>query len=173
MVRLGAADPFDQSKVPLEVDARDANLTKIVLLAGGVSNKSGQHEYFAGCALMMNWLAQTPGVWPVMAREGWPKNEAIFKNAKAVVFYGDGGGKQPFVVDPAQRSAVVGTIDLDDSVRADDVCAALRVNGIVDTDSYRKLGRNQLRIGMFPAVEPDDVVSLTHCIDYVVEALAE
>jgi phosphoserine aminotransferase len=78
----------------------------------------------------------------------------------------------PFVADPAQRSAVVGTIDLDDSVRADDVCAALRSNGIVDTDSYRKLGRNQLRIGMFPAVEPDDVASLTGCIDYVVEALA-
>ena len=78
----------------------------------------------------------------------------------------------PFVTDPAQRSAVVGTIDLDESVRADDVCAALRANGIVDTDSYRKLGRNQLRIGMFPAIEPDDVVSLTRCIDYVVEALA-
>ena len=58
------------------------------------------------------------------------------------------------------------------SMRADDVCAALRANGIVDTDSYRKLGRNQLRIGMFPAVEPDDVASLTGCIDYVVEALA-
>ena len=78
----------------------------------------------------------------------------------------------PYVADPAQRSAVVGTIDLDESVRADDVCAALRSNGIVDTDSYRKLGRNQLRIGMFPAVEPDDVTSLTECIDYVVEALA-
>ncbi|HEX2782453.1 MAG TPA: phosphoserine transaminase [Ilumatobacteraceae bacterium] len=78
----------------------------------------------------------------------------------------------PFVTDPAQRSAVVGTIDLDESVRADDVCAALRINGIVDTDSYRKLGRNQLRIGMFPAIEPDDVASLTGCIDYVVEALA-
>ena len=77
----------------------------------------------------------------------------------------------PFVSDPTQRSAVVGTIDLDDSVRADDVCAALRVNGIVDTDSYRKLGRNQLRIGMFPAVEPEDVVALTACIDYVVEVL--
>jgi len=77
----------------------------------------------------------------------------------------------PFVSDPAQRSAVVGTIDLDESVRADDVCAALRVNGIVDTDSYRKLGRNQLRIGMFPAVEPEDVVALTACIDYVVEVL--
>jgi phosphoserine aminotransferase len=77
----------------------------------------------------------------------------------------------PFVADPAQRSAVVGTIDLDESVRADDVCTALRANGIVDTDSYRKLGRNQLRIGMFPSVEPDDVALLTGCIDYVVEAL--
>jgi phosphoserine aminotransferase len=78
----------------------------------------------------------------------------------------------PFVTDPAQRSSVVGTIDLDESVRADDVNAALRANGIVDTDSYRKLGRNQLRIGMFPAVEPDDVALLTGCIDYVVEALS-
>ena len=78
----------------------------------------------------------------------------------------------PFVRDPAQRSAVVGTIDLDESVRADDVCAALRANGIVDTDSYRKLGRNQLRIGMFPAIEPDDVVRLTACIDYVVDTLS-
>jgi phosphoserine aminotransferase len=78
----------------------------------------------------------------------------------------------PFVTDATQRSAVVGTIDLDESIRADDVCAALRANGIVDTDSYRKLGRNQLRIGMFPAVEPDDVALLTGCIDYVVEALA-
>ncbi|MGZ7087644.1 MAG: phosphoserine transaminase, partial [Ilumatobacteraceae bacterium] len=83
------------------------------------------------------------------------------------------GYAAPFVSNPAQRSAVVGTIDLDESVRADDVCAALRANGIVDTDSYRKLGRNQLRIGMFPSVEPDDVASLTRCIDYVVEALAE
>ena len=78
----------------------------------------------------------------------------------------------PFVADPAQRSAVVGTIDLGERVRADDVCAALRANGIVDTDSYRKLGRNQLRVGMFPAVVPDDVALLTDCIDYVVEALA-
>jgi phosphoserine aminotransferase len=78
----------------------------------------------------------------------------------------------PFVADPAQRSAVVGTIDLHHTVRADDVNAALRANGIVDTDSYRKLGRNQLRIGMFPAVEPGDVALLTGCIDYVVEALA-
>ena len=76
----------------------------------------------------------------------------------------------PFVADPAKRSAVVGTIDLD-GVDAADVNAALRSNGIVDTDSYRKLGRNQLRIGMFPAIEPDDVAALTACIDHVVDAL--
>lgn len=76
----------------------------------------------------------------------------------------------PFVADPAKRSAVVGTIDLD-GVDATVVCAALRANRIVDTDSYRKLGRNQLRVGMFPAVDPNDVAALTACIDFVVEAL--
>jgi phosphoserine aminotransferase len=76
----------------------------------------------------------------------------------------------PFVADAAQRSHVVATIDLD-GVAATDVNAALRANGIVDTDGYRKLGRNQLRIGMFPAVEPTDVNALTTCIDYVVERL--
>jgi phosphoserine aminotransferase len=78
----------------------------------------------------------------------------------------------PFVTDPAQRSNVVGTIDLDDTVDATAVNAALRANGVVDTDSYRKLGRNQLRIGMFPAIDPADVDALTHCIDHVVGALA-
>ncbi len=78
----------------------------------------------------------------------------------------------PFVADPAQRSHVVGTIDLIDSVAAADVNAALRANGVLDTDSYRKLGRNQLRVGMFPAIEPSDVAALTACIDHVVAALA-
>ncbi len=77
----------------------------------------------------------------------------------------------PFVADPSQRSQVVVTIDFADSVQATAVSAALRANGIVDTDSYRKLGRNQLRIGTFPAVEPTDVEALTECIDYVLERL--
>ncbi len=76
----------------------------------------------------------------------------------------------PFVADPAHRSAVVATIDLD-GVDATTVSAVLRSNGIVDTDSYRKLGRNQLRLGLFPAVEPADVEALTACIDHVVERL--
>jgi phosphoserine aminotransferase len=76
----------------------------------------------------------------------------------------------PFVVDPMKRSNVVGTIDVD-GVDATEISAILRANGVVDTDSYRKLGRNQLRIGMFPSIDPDDVAQLTKCIDYVVEKL--
>ncbi len=77
----------------------------------------------------------------------------------------------PFVEDPVLRSPVVGTIDVDDSIDAAVVAAVLRANGIVDTDSYRGLGRNQLRVGMFPAVEPSDVDALTACIDHVVGRL--
>ncbi len=77
----------------------------------------------------------------------------------------------PFVADPAKRSLVVGTIDFDDAVDAAAVAATLRANGIVDTEPYRKLGRNQLRIGMFPAVEPADVQALTSCMEWIVERL--
>jgi phosphoserine aminotransferase len=77
----------------------------------------------------------------------------------------------PFVADPAQRSQVVGTVDFSDEVDASAVAAALRANGIVDTEPYRKLGRNQLRVAMFPAVDPDDVSALTACVDWVVDHL--
>ncbi|MCQ4081422.1 phosphoserine transaminase [Streptomyces sp. RB6PN25] len=77
----------------------------------------------------------------------------------------------PFVHDPAKRSQVVGTIDFADSIDASAIAKALRANGIVDTEPYRKLGRNQLRVAMFPAVEPADVEALTACIDYVIERL--
>jgi phosphoserine aminotransferase len=79
----------------------------------------------------------------------------------------------PFVADPAKRSLVVGTIDFDDSVDAAAVATTLRANGIVDVEPYRKLGRNQLRIGMFPAVEPADVEALTACVDWVIENVDE
>ncbi len=77
----------------------------------------------------------------------------------------------PFVTDPAKRSHVVATIDFDDSVDASVVAAVLRSNGIVDTEPYRKLGRNQLRIAMFPAIEPDDIASLTRCVDHILSRL--
>ncbi|MFN2561927.1 MAG: phosphoserine transaminase [Jatrophihabitans sp.] len=74
----------------------------------------------------------------------------------------------PFVADRAKRSLVVGTIDFTDSVDASAIAKTLRANGIVDVEPYRKLGRNQLRVGMFPAVEPDDIRALTDCIDWIV-----
>ncbi len=78
----------------------------------------------------------------------------------------------PFVGKPSERSHVVGTIDFVDDVDAARVAKVLRANGIVDTEPYRKLGRNQLRIGMFPAVDPGDVAALCACINHVVGALA-
>ena len=90
-----AAPSYDQSRVPLEIEAPRPGLAKIVLLAGGPSSKAMAHEYFAGCALLMDWLKQQPGVWPVMARE-WPKNERVLEGAKCLVYVGEGGGKQPF-----------------------------------------------------------------------------
>ncbi|WP_055617440.1 phosphoserine transaminase [Streptomyces phaeochromogenes] len=77
----------------------------------------------------------------------------------------------PFVTDPAKRSQVIGTIDFTDDVDASAVAKVLRANGIVDTEPYRKLGRNQLRVAMFPAIDPADIESLTKCIDYVIEKL--
>jgi len=77
----------------------------------------------------------------------------------------------PFVTEESKRSHVVATIDLDDSIDAPTVSKVLRANGIVDTDSYRKLGRNQLRVALFPAIDPDDVAALTACIDHVVANL--
>ena len=82
------------------------------------------------------------------------------------------GFARPFVEKPADRSHVVGTIDFVDAIDAATVAAVLRANGIVDTEPYRKLGRNQLRVAMFPAIEPDDVASLCGCITHVVGALA-
>ncbi|MGI5482185.1 phosphoserine transaminase [Streptomyces lavendofoliae] len=77
----------------------------------------------------------------------------------------------PFVTDPAKRSQVIGTIDFSDEIDAAAVAKVLRANGIVDTEPYRKLGRNQLRIAMFPAIDPADVEALTACVDHVIEKL--
>lgn len=77
----------------------------------------------------------------------------------------------PFVKNQQERSLVTATIDIDDSIDAEDVVATLRANGIVDCDPYRKLGRNQIRVATFPSIEPDDISQLIKCLDYVLEAL--
>jgi type 1 glutamine amidotransferase len=102
LAQLGAAvaaepDPYDQSGVPLEKQPTDPKLAKIVLVAGHKSHGPGDHEFFAGCAILMKLLKQTPGVFPVMARDGWPKSPKTFKGARAVVFYMDGGGGHPII----------------------------------------------------------------------------
>lgn len=103
-------DPYDQSGVPLEVQPTDPSLNKIVLVAGRQSHGPGDHEFFAGSAILMKLLKQTPGVFPVMARDGWPKDPKTFENAKAVVFYMDGGGGHP-ILQKDRRAEVQKMID--------------------------------------------------------------
>jgi hypothetical protein len=90
-------DPYDQSGVPLEVQPTDPKAAKIALIAGRQSHGPGDHEFFAGSAILMKLLKQTSNVAPVMARDGWPKNPKTFEGAKSVVFYMDGGGGHPII----------------------------------------------------------------------------
>jgi phosphoserine aminotransferase len=116
-------------------------------------------------AHQIDWLLESGGLdWAVARCEH--SAEILYGWAEASAF------ASPFVAKPAERSPVTGTIDFDDSVPAATVAAVLRANGLVDTEPYRKLGRNQLRIAMFPAVDPDDVAALTASIDYIVERLS-
>ena len=110
LVRAADPDPFDQSGVPLEKQPTDPKLTKIVLVAGRTSHGPGDHEFFAGSAILMKMLRQTPGVFPVMARDGWPKNPKTFEDAKAVVFYMDGGGGHP-ILNKGHKEVVQKLID--------------------------------------------------------------
>jgi phosphoserine aminotransferase len=115
-------------------------------------------------AEQVDWLLGNGGLdWAV--KRTADSSQRLYSWAQEATF------ATPFVTDPELRSQVVGTIDFSDDVDAAAVAATLRANGIVDTEPYRKLGRNQLRVGMFPAVEPDDVSALTQCIDWVVERL--
>jgi phosphoserine aminotransferase len=115
-------------------------------------------------AEQVDWMLGEGGLEAMVKRTS-ASAEALYGWAEASSY------AAPFVADPAHRSLVIGTIDLDGSVDAARVAAVLRANGIVDTEPYRKLGRNQLRIAMYPAIDPADVEALTGCIDHVVERL--
>jgi phosphoserine aminotransferase len=115
-------------------------------------------------AEQLDWLLANGGLdWAV--KRTADSSQRLYSWAEASSY------TTPFVTDPGLRSQVVGTIDFADEVDASAVAKVLRANGIVDTEPYRKLGRNQLRVAMFPAVEPDDVSALTECVDWVVERL--
>ncbi|MGQ0430859.1 MAG: phosphoserine transaminase [Microthrixaceae bacterium] len=113
----------------------------------------------------VDWINQNGGLHWAAAR--------CDRSAEAIYGWADASDyATPFVAAPTERSHVVATIDLEASVAdANVVSQVLRANGIIDTESYRKLGRNQLRVALFPAIDPDDVVALTNCIDHVVAAL--
>ena len=111
----------------------------------------------------LDWMSEQGGL-PVMIARTSASSSHLYGWAEAHAH------ATPFVSDPAKRSLVVGTIDFDDAIDAAAVAATLRANGIVDVEPYRKLGRNQLRVAMFPATDPDDVRALTACVDYVLEA---
>jgi type 1 glutamine amidotransferase len=112
------SDPYDQSGVPIEVQPTDASLVKITLIAGHASHGPGEHEFFAGSAILMKLLQQTPGVFPVMARDGWPREPRSFDNARSLVFFMDGGGGHPLIqgerLDQVQKliDAGVGFVNL-------------------------------------------------------------
>lgn len=116
-------------------------------------------------AHQIEWLLGHGGV-------SWAQRRCALSSARLYRWADASRFATPFVADRAVRSTVVGTIDLAPSVDAAQIAAVLRANGIVDTEPYRGLGRNQLRIGMYPAIEPADVEALTGCIDFVVDSLA-
>ncbi|WP_203337299.1 phosphoserine transaminase [Nocardioides limicola] len=115
-------------------------------------------------AEQLDWMNSLGGIDAMVARTT-ASSDALYGWAEKTSY------TTPYVVDAAHRSLVIGTIDFDDSIDAAAIAKTLRANGIVDTEPYRKLGRNQLRIAMYPAIDPADVEALTGCIDYIVERL--
>ncbi len=115
-------------------------------------------------AEQLDWMNGQGGL-EAMVKRTTTSSEALYGWAERTSY------TTPYVAQPAHRSLVIGTIDFDDAISADAVAATLRANGIVDTEPYRKLGRNQLRIAMYPAIDPADVEALTECIDFVVGKL--
>jgi phosphoserine aminotransferase len=141
-------------------------------LALAVDN-SGKDQTYNTPAVATLWLLADQVEW-ILGNGGldWAVTRTADSSSRLYTWAEKSPYATPFVADPALRSLVVGTVDFAESVDAAAVAKVLRANGIVDTEPYRKLGRNQLRVGMFPAVEPSDVEALTACIDHVVERLA-
>jgi phosphoserine aminotransferase len=154
-----------------QIGASDRWVPEFLSLTTAVDNSTKDQTYntpAVGTLLLLadqiDWMLGLGGLDGCVARTK-DSSTRLYEWAEESTF------ASPFVADPAHRSQVVGTIDFADSVDAAAVAATLRANGIVDTEPYRKLGRNQLRVGMFPAIEPADVSALTACVDWVVEHL--
>jgi phosphoserine aminotransferase len=143
-----------------------ASLDLSIALDNSVANQTYNTPALATLIMLdeqVKWLNSNGGLsWAASRCAESARNMYSWAEARAFA--------TPFVANPAQRSDVVATIDID-GVDANQISAILRANGVVDTDSYRKLGRNQIRVGMFPAIDPADISALTACIDVVVDHL--
>jgi phosphoserine aminotransferase len=165
---LALLSPAAQERIA-ELHASDRWIPEFLSLATALENSVKDQTYntpAVGTLLLLadqvEWMSSSGGLdWCVSRTRA--SSDHLYGWAQASPF------AAPFVGDPAKRSLVVGTIDFDDGVDAAQIAQTLRANGIVDVEPYRKLGRNQLRVGMFPAVEPADIEALTACIDFVVE----
>jgi phosphoserine aminotransferase len=168
---LALLSPAAQERIA-QLDASDRWIPDFLSLATALDNSKKDQTYNtpAVATLLMladqiEWMLEHGGLAWTVGRTT-ESSTHLYEWARA------SGYAHPFVKDIEKRSLVVGTIDFNDDVDAAAVAKTLRANGIVDVEPYRKLGRNQLRVAMFPAVEPDDVRALTACIDYVVEHAA-
>lgn len=154
------------------VAASDRWIPPFLSLQTAVDNSRRNQTYNTPAIATLYLLAKQ--LDHVMAHGGlaWAHARCTESAARLSAWIDSTSYARPFVADPALRSPTVTTVDLDQSVDADRVAQVLRDNGLVDTESYRKLGRNQLRIATFPNIDPDDVSALTACIDWVVTAIA-
>jgi phosphoserine aminotransferase len=154
------------------VAATNRYIPSFLDLATALDN-SRKHQTYNTPSVSTVFLAAEQVDW-LRASFGGLDGVVAVQRAKAAAIYGWAETRpwaRPFVEDPDARSLVVATIDLDDAIDADQINAVLRANGILDTDAYRKLGRNQLRVGMFPAVDAGDLEAYTACVDWIVERL--
>jgi len=164
---LAAFSPAALARVD-EIAASDRWVPDFFSLPNAISNSRLNQTYntpavstLALLASQIGWINDQGGLdWAV--KRTTDSSSRLYSWAEATAY------TSPFVAEPAARSLVVGTIDFIDAVDAAAVAKVLRANGVVDVEPYRKLGRNQLRVGMFPAVDPDDISKLISSIDYVV-----
>lgn len=168
---IAAVSPAAVERIESRAAAGDRWVPPFVDLAAALDN-SRKDQTLNTPALATLIMADNQVSW--MCHQGGLEWAASRCDRSAAHLYGWADAHDlasPFVTDESKRSHVVATIDFDESLDAAQIAAVLRANGIVDTEPYRKLGRNQLRIAMFPAVDPDDVEALTACIDHVIAAL--
>jgi len=154
-----------------EIGASDRWVPEFLSLPTALDNSTKDQTYNTPAVATLFLLAEQIDWMNDQGGLAWTTSRTLDSSSRLYNWAEKTSYTTPFVADEANRSQVVGTIDFTDDVDASAVAKVLRANGIVDTEPYRKLGRNQLRIGMFPAIEPADITALTECIDWVVARL--